>query len=215
MNEYRDDNLDITFVDNEFEDLGSDKNKEYPPFDIKNADTTEVFAGSTNNSQDINGGVTLKKETGLRPSSKLLDNDEATYLTPQSNSATTPYAGPVIEYPNSAMDRALERLSKFTPNTQLDFSNITNFAEDNVNINKILGNQLVNFVELESKPAVSNIISNIGNLNQTAGDHKIVKNNKPATPTTSKARGRSTLRPVGYVVCRFKGCNVVGCKLKN
>ena len=42
MNEYRNDDLDITFVDNEFEDLGSDKNKEYPPFDIKYADTTEV-----------------------------------------------------------------------------------------------------------------------------------------------------------------------------
>ena len=80
-------------------------------------------------------------------------------------------------------------------------------------MNKILGKQLVNFGELESKPAASKRTINIGTPLETVVPQNIIKNKK--APTTTKARGRPKLRPVGHVVCRFKGCNVVGFKLKN
>ena len=118
-----------------------------------------------------------------------------------------------IHYPNLAMDRALERLSNILPQTNDAFSTLTNFAE--VNVNKILGKQLVNFEELESKPAASKNTSDIGTSLVSAVSHNIIKNKKAPTTTTSKARGRPKNRPVGHVVCRFKGCHFVGFKLKN
>ena len=129
----------------------------------------------------------------------------------KTNTALTPYNDPVIQYPNLAMDRALEQFSNFLPKTKDNFSHLTNLPE--VNVNKILGKPLVNVGEFEPKPTASKSTINIAAPLETAVPHNIIKNKK--APTTTKARGRPKLRPVGHVVCRFKGCNVVGFKLKN
>ena len=214
-NEYRNDDLDITFVDNQFIDLGSDKIQEHDsPFDIKNADITRPFDTTIPCTNEVIPGYNNDSQA-VPTSSKLPHDNEATYITPQLQYSIAPFAGPLPEFSHSALDSTLARLSKYHPNPQVEYSNLTNFAEDKFNAQQILGKPLVNFPELHSKPAASTTTGNFGNNNQTAVHHPILKNSTPTTTTTSKARGRPKLRPTGYIVCRFPGCKVVGFKLKN
>ena len=85
---------------------------------------------------------------------KVHDGYKANYLHKVRNPVTRyalNYKPPIIEHPNLVMDRALEKLSKCLPQTQDDFSHLTKF--DNVNLENIMSSQLVNFDELERKPA--------------------------------------------------------------
>lgn len=192
-NEYRNDDLDITFVDKQFIDLGSDKKQDDSPFDIKNADVTKPFETTTPCTNEVIAGNNNDSQA-VYTSSKLLHDSEATYITPQLQYAIAPFAGPLTEFSNSALDSTLERLSKYPANPQVDYSNLTNFADGNFNAHQILGKQLVNFSEVQSKPVASTTIVNFRNK-LTSADHSILKISTPTTTTTSKARGRPKLRP--------------------
>ena len=80
-NEYRNDDLDITFVDNQILDLGSDKKQGDYPFDIKNVDVTKQFDTTTSYMNEVIAGNSNESQA-LSTSSKLLHDKDATFITP-------------------------------------------------------------------------------------------------------------------------------------
>ena len=138
MTKYRNEDLNINFVANNYEDHALTDVEEEAPTDLK-----KIYPLMTHATSE---GVVLK--------AKVLDGYRADYSHEVRNSVTwyaLNYKPPVIEYPKLTLNRALEKLSECLPQTQDDFSHLTKF--DNVNLENILSSQLVNFDEIERKPA--------------------------------------------------------------
>ena len=102
ITEYRNDELDITFFENQFEDYCSDNMKEDPPFDIKAVSShpiiadvskpnqpnhplpTDVFGDHPKNWQEIEGSTRFDNDSGLWLRAKVLNGHTATYLKKHS-----------------------------------------------------------------------------------------------------------------------------------
>ena len=114
-NQYRNDDLDITFVDHQFIDLGSDKKQdEDSPFDIKNFDLTKQVDTTTPGTNKLIAGYDNDSQSPTT-NSKHLHDKTAMYITPQLQYSIAPFAGPSPEFSAAAMESTLARLSQYHP----------------------------------------------------------------------------------------------------